>query len=76
MNPWREVKMPKDAVEPQRTNHYTLEEAEDLISALVNPLRLHDIRVHSIYEADIATISRSLRNVTRIASFLSAIRKP
>ncbi len=36
VNPWREVKIPKDAVESEATPHYTLEEAEDLVSALVD----------------------------------------
>ena len=36
VNPWREVKIPKDAIEPKQTAHYTLEEAEDMISALVD----------------------------------------
>jgi integrase len=36
VNPWREVRIPKDAVEPERTGHYTLEEAEDIITALVD----------------------------------------
>jgi integrase len=35
-NPWRGVKLPKDAIEPDETQHYTLEEAEDIISALVD----------------------------------------
>ncbi|HXZ32195.1 MAG TPA: site-specific integrase [Terriglobales bacterium] len=34
MNPWHEVEIPDDAIEPEPTEHYTLEEAEDLISAL------------------------------------------
>lgn len=36
LNPWHEVKIPQDAIEPERTQHYTIEEAEDLISALVD----------------------------------------
>jgi integrase len=36
VNPWYDVQMPDDAIEPERTEHYTLEEAEDLISALVD----------------------------------------
>lgn len=36
VNPWREVKIPKDAVESAATPHYTLEEAEDIISSLVD----------------------------------------
>ncbi len=35
LNPWREVKIPKDAIESEVTKHYTLAEAEDIISALV-----------------------------------------
>jgi integrase len=36
MNPWHDVSMPDDAIEPEQTEHYTLEEAEDMISALVD----------------------------------------
>lgn len=36
MNPWRDVKVPKDAIQPENTQHYTVEESEDLISALVD----------------------------------------
>ena len=36
LNPWREVKIPKDAVESEATKHYTLAEVEDIISALVD----------------------------------------
>lgn len=36
MNPWHDVTMPEDAIEPEQTEHYTLEEAEDVISALVD----------------------------------------
>lgn len=35
-NPWRDVVMPRDAKAPERTQHYTLEEAENMISALVD----------------------------------------
>lgn len=35
-NPWRDVVMPRDAKVPERTKHYTLEEAENMISALVD----------------------------------------
>jgi integrase len=35
-NPWRDVVMPRDAKAPERTKHYTLEEAENMISALVD----------------------------------------
>jgi integrase len=35
-NPWREVKIPKDAIESEATPYYTLAEAEDIISALVD----------------------------------------
>lgn len=35
-NPWRDVVMPRDAKTPERTKHYTLEEAENMISALVD----------------------------------------
>jgi len=36
VNPWREVKIPKDAVESEATKHYLLPEVEDIISALVD----------------------------------------
>jgi integrase len=36
VNPWHDVEMPEDAVESDATPHYTLEEAEDIISALVD----------------------------------------
>lgn len=36
VNPWREVKIPDDAVESAPTQHYTVEEVEDIISALVD----------------------------------------
>jgi integrase len=35
-NPWDDVQMPDDAVESARTEHYTLEEAENIVSALVD----------------------------------------
>jgi integrase len=34
-NPWRDVVMPRDAKVPERTQHYTLEEVANMISALV-----------------------------------------
>lgn len=36
VNPWREVKVPKDAIDSESTPHYTIEEAENMISALVD----------------------------------------
>jgi len=36
VNPWHDVEMPEDAVESDATQHYTLAEAEDIISALVD----------------------------------------
>ena len=36
VNPWHDVEMPEDAVASEATPHYTLEEAEDIISALVD----------------------------------------
>ncbi|HTC49282.1 MAG TPA: site-specific integrase [Candidatus Aquilonibacter sp.] len=36
VNPWHDVEMPEDAVESEATPHYTLEEAEDIVSALVD----------------------------------------
>ncbi len=36
VNVWRDVEIPDDAIEPRETEHYTLAEAEDLISALVD----------------------------------------
>jgi integrase len=35
VNPWHDVQMPDDAIESAPTLHYTVEEAEDIISALV-----------------------------------------
>jgi integrase len=35
VNPWH-VKIPKDAIEPEETAHYTLEQTENMISALVD----------------------------------------
>ena len=35
VNPWH-VKIPKDAIEPEETAHYTLEQTETMISALVD----------------------------------------
>jgi integrase len=35
-NPWHDVKVLGKTIEPGETDHYTLEEAEDIISALVN----------------------------------------
>ncbi len=37
-NPWHDVQMPDDAIESDETQHYTLEEAENIISALVDHL--------------------------------------
>lgn len=36
VNPWHDVEMPEDAIEPERTQHYTLEESENIISVLVD----------------------------------------
>ncbi|HEY6352373.1 MAG TPA: hypothetical protein VI636_23490 [Candidatus Angelobacter sp.] len=36
VNPWHEIRIPKDAVPPKPTAHYTLAEAQGLISALQN----------------------------------------
>jgi integrase len=36
INPWHDVSMPDDAIESKATKHYTLEEAENIISALVD----------------------------------------
>jgi integrase len=36
VNPWHDVEMPDDAVDSAGTKHYTLVEAEDIISALVD----------------------------------------
>jgi integrase len=36
VNPWHDVEMPEDAIESKSTSHYTLEEAEDIICALVD----------------------------------------
>jgi integrase len=37
-NPWHDVQMPDDAIESSETQHYTLEEAENIISALLDHL--------------------------------------
>ncbi|MBZ5687209.1 MAG: site-specific integrase [Acidobacteriia bacterium] len=36
VNPWSAVEMPDDAIEPGETQHYTREQSEDLVSALVD----------------------------------------
>lgn len=36
VNPWHDVVMPDDAIESEDTEHYTMEDAENLISALVD----------------------------------------
>jgi integrase len=36
VNPWHDVQMPDDAIEAAPTQHYTIEEAENIISALVD----------------------------------------
>ena len=36
VNPWHDVQMPDDAIESAPTPHYTVEEAENIISALVD----------------------------------------
>jgi integrase len=36
VNPWHDVEMPDDAIDSAPTEHYTLEEAENMISALVD----------------------------------------
>jgi integrase len=36
INPWKNVPMPKDAVEPENTAHYTPEQAENMVSALID----------------------------------------
>jgi integrase len=36
VNPWHDVLTPGDAVESEKTAHYTLEEAEDMVTALVD----------------------------------------
>lgn len=36
VNPWHDVEIPDDAIDSARTEHYTLEEAENLVSALVD----------------------------------------
>ena len=35
VNPWHDVLTPNDAVESEATQHYTLEEAEDMVTSLV-----------------------------------------
>jgi integrase len=34
VNPWHDVPIPEDAIEPEATEHYTLPEAEDMVLAL------------------------------------------
>jgi integrase len=36
VNPWHDVQMPDDAIEAAPTQHYTVEEAEDIITALID----------------------------------------
>jgi len=36
VNPWHDVVMPDDAIDSEETEHYTMEEAENIISALVD----------------------------------------
>jgi integrase len=36
VNPWSAVEMPDDAAEPGQTQHYTREQSEDLVTALVD----------------------------------------
>jgi len=36
VNPWSAIEMPDDVIEPGQTQHYTREESEDLVSALVD----------------------------------------
>jgi integrase len=36
VNPWKNIPMPDDAIEPANTAHYTPEQAENMISALVD----------------------------------------
>jgi hypothetical protein len=36
VSPWHDVAMPDDAIEPERTRHYTREEAENIISVPVD----------------------------------------
>jgi integrase len=38
LNPWSAIKLPEDVIEPANTPHYTREESEDLVSALVDHL--------------------------------------
>lgn len=35
-NPWKDMPLPDDAIEPENTHHYTLEMAENIVSALVD----------------------------------------
>jgi len=36
VNPWHDVSIPEDAIESKATEHYTLREAEDMITALID----------------------------------------
>lgn len=47
-NPWR-VKIPKDCKESEQTQHYTLEEVEDIISALVDHVDAQLVMVLSCF---------------------------
>jgi integrase len=35
-SPWRDVVMPRDAKTPERTKHYTVEDAENMVTALID----------------------------------------
>lgn len=51
MNPWREIRIPDDAVPPKPTEHYTLAESLALISALVDHLDCQLILAFSCFLA-------------------------
>ena len=52
LNPWRELKLSEDAIEPKATQHYTLVETEDIISALVDHVDCHLVLALSCFLAD------------------------
>lgn len=51
VNPWHEIKVPKDAIPPKETGHYSLSEAQTMISALVDHLKCQLILVFSCFLA-------------------------
>ena len=50
-NPWHDVQMPCDAVDGDRTLHYTIEETENIISALVDHVECQLIVALACFQA-------------------------